>query len=309
MSISAMNKPLIIYHAGCIDGFTSAFVAWLKFGDEAEYFPAFYGMAPPDVMYRDVYIIDFSYNLKAMEKIISYANAVVVLDHHKTAEAALGELRQLNGDTPLGKIHIEFDMNRSGAGMAWDYFFPKSIRPYLVSYVEDRDIWTWKLHDSKEINAFISTFTFDFLEYNKLLNFLDSYNGLEDAAKFGAVLLKKIDQINEAARKRHMFKVDWIPVGKLIAYDIMFLQTPFVNAPYTGISELLQYIMDKENTNIAVGFSYNNQGMWQYSLRSKGDVDVSEIAKLYGGGGHKHAAGFESDGLIISVPVNPIVSR
>ena len=42
-----------------------------------------------------------------------------------------------------------------------------------------------------------------------------------------------------------------------------------------------------------------NSGKYKYSLRSKGDFDVSIIAKAFGGGGHKNAAGFESDTLIL----------
>lgn len=45
-----MSRPLIIYHGpGCMDGFTAAWVAWLRLGDGADYEPAAYGEAPPDV--------------------------------------------------------------------------------------------------------------------------------------------------------------------------------------------------------------------------------------------------------------------
>lgn len=55
---------LVIYHGGCIDGFTSAWVAWRELGTEAEYFPAFYPVGGeltklPDVTGRDVLMLDF----------------------------------------------------------------------------------------------------------------------------------------------------------------------------------------------------------------------------------------------------------
>ena len=41
-----------------------------------------------------------------------------------------------------------------------------------------------------------------------------------------------------------------------------------------------------------------SDGRFQYSLRSRGDFDVSELAKKHGGGGHKGAAGFVVDELV-----------
>ena len=38
-----MNKPLVIYHDTCADGFGAAFAAWLVLGDEADYVPMQYG--------------------------------------------------------------------------------------------------------------------------------------------------------------------------------------------------------------------------------------------------------------------------
>ena len=42
-------------------------------------------------------------------------------------------------------------------------------------------------------------------------------------------------------------------------------------------------------------------GFWKVSLRSKGNVNVAKIAELYGGGGHKNAAGFKIKGSLKSV--------
>ena len=43
---------------------------------------------------------------------------------------------------------------------------------------------------------------------------------------------------------------------------------------------------------------WRGHGVFNYSLRSKGDFDVSELAKRHGGGGHKNAAGFQSPALL-----------
>jgi nanoRNase/pAp phosphatase (c-di-AMP/oligoRNAs hydrolase) len=70
---------------------------------------------------------------------------------------------------------------------------------------------------------------------------------------------------------------------------------PIVNAPYINISELLQKLAEKEA--FSVGWYQRADGKFVYSLRSSATsaVDVSDIARIYGGGGHKNSAGFLSE--------------
>jgi phosphoesterase RecJ-like protein len=42
-------------------------------------------------------------------------------------------------------------------------------------------------------------------------------------------------------------------------------------------------------------------GHWRISMRSKGDVDVREVATRFGGGGHRNAAGCSADGVLADV--------
>lgn len=126
-----MTSPniLVLYHAKCPDGFTSAWAAYKKFGDAAEYVAVFHGDEPPDVKGKEVYVLDFAYPLATTLRMIEEAKSFVLLDHHKTAKAALE-----------GTPGCTFDMDRSGAGMSWDYFHTEP-RPLLVDCVEDRDLW------------------------------------------------------------------------------------------------------------------------------------------------------------------------
>ncbi len=58
--MTANRRPmLVIYHGGCPDGFTAAWVVH-KVYPEAEFYPGVYGQAPPDVAGRDVILVDFS---------------------------------------------------------------------------------------------------------------------------------------------------------------------------------------------------------------------------------------------------------
>ena len=92
-----MNKPLVIYHDSCADGFGAAFAAWLKLGDEAEYFPCQYGeransFDTQQCYDRDVYILDFSFPKMIMDSIMALAKKVVWLDHHASSRVMAEEL-------------------------------------------------------------------------------------------------------------------------------------------------------------------------------------------------------------------------
>lgn len=267
-------KPLVIYHAGCRDGFCAAWVARKALSaNEPEFFAGYYGQEPPDCVGRDVVLVDFSYPLESMRAVISAANSVLVLDHHKTAQAAL-ETLSLN---PPSNTRVVFDMARSGAGLAWDEWFPGIPRHYLVAYVEDRDLWKHNLLYSKSVNAFISTLPFTFEAW-------DEAPDLAIAVKSGRVVEAKVAQYVLEVSKNAMLT--------------MFegYQVPVVCAPQTDISELLHALC--QNEVFALGWWQRADGLFQYSLRSQGDFDVSVLAKRYGGGGHKNAAGFQSKVLL-----------
>jgi oligoribonuclease NrnB/cAMP/cGMP phosphodiesterase (DHH superfamily) len=135
-----MDKPLCIYHGNCLDGFTAAWVAHKYYKGEVDFHKGIYGDRAPDVSGRDVIIVDFSYKRPVMEWIISKSKSLLVLDHHKSAEE---DLKGLDGATE--NVKVIFDMDRSGSGLTWDHFFPQRKRPLFLNYVEDRDLWRFKL--------------------------------------------------------------------------------------------------------------------------------------------------------------------
>jgi hypothetical protein len=110
-----MNKPLCIYHHGCIDGFAAAWAVRKHYGDgEVDFHPGIYGEAPPDVTGRVVILVDFSYKRPVLLQMCAQAACVLILDHHKSAAADLVDL-------PDNAVTV-FDMDRAGAMLAWDYF-------------------------------------------------------------------------------------------------------------------------------------------------------------------------------------------
>jgi oligoribonuclease NrnB/cAMP/cGMP phosphodiesterase (DHH superfamily) len=258
---------IVIYHAHCDDGFGGAWVAHRDFGDAATYHPASYGDAPPDVSGMDVLIVDFSYPRDVMIAMHSQANSMVVLDHHKTAKADCE-----------GLDFCTFDMERSGARMAWDHFNPSVIPPALIRYIEDRDMWRFELEDSKEITAWIRSHPHDFDTWDTLADFFidDAVYAVGEGRAILRSQSKQIASLCKGARRANIGGHD-VPVLCSALYQ----------------SEIGHIIAEGEP--FAAVWFYHSDGGRVWSLRSSAiGIDVSEIAKLYGGGGHKHAAGFRT---------------
>ena len=169
-----MNKPLVIYHDTCADGFGAAFAAWLVLGDEAEYVPMQYGKIDFDfeggffnlgsheadnpctfIAGRDVYILDFSFPKELMDYIFANAKRVVWRDHHKTAfemwcgEYVKGMQHDQTGDVGLSEADIFLDDNKSGAYLAWEYFHPGTEVPMFIQHIDDYDRWVFAIVGTK----------------------------------------------------------------------------------------------------------------------------------------------------------------
>lgn len=266
-------KPVsIIYHGNCYDGITAAWICWTKFEDKADYISLNYSDEPPNVIGKEVYVVDFSFKRDILEKMRLDAESLVILDHHKTAQ---DDLKNFPGAI--------FDMNRSGAGIAWDFFYPTKERPDLVNYVEDRDLWRFKLPNSKEITAWIQSFDIDLYTWINEVAYLD----VENAYKEGKSLLRQQNKL-----------------VKSIAFNARLRKINEYIAPYVQTSILMSEVCDqmlKDYPDYPFSFySFQRKdGKFQYGMRSRPDFDVSIIAKQFGGGGHKQAAGFELDKELI----------
>jgi hypothetical protein len=154
-----MSK-LCIYHGNCADGFTAAWVVRKALGD-IEFHAGVYQTPPPDVTGKDVVMVDFSYKRQVLQEMAAKANSILILDHHKSAADDLIDLP--------ANVQPVFDMDRSGAGLAWDFFFPNERRPALIDHVEDRDLWRFNLPNTREIQANIFSYPYDFDVWDRLV--------------------------------------------------------------------------------------------------------------------------------------------
>lgn len=272
-------KPLVIYHANCWDGFCAAWVARKALRD-IEAVPAQYGQAPPNCAARNVFMLDFSYPREVMRAVAAEADAIVVLDHHKTAEDALAGLDEQFAPY----LTVVFDMEKSGGRLAWDWFTamgydmptPNQPRaPWLVDYTEDRDLWRHALEGTQEINAALRSYPLDFEQW-------DQFELKDPRSTFyheGAAIRRAERQIVES-HVRNAREIE------MAGHAIRAVNATVLFSEIAG--ELAQ------GRPFGACYFDRQDGKRQWSLRSTAEgVDVSEIAKARGGGGHRQAAGFE----------------
>lgn len=263
-----MNE-LCIYHGNCADGFTGAWVVRKAFGEGIQFHAGIYQTPPPETGGRDVILVDFSYKREVMEKIAAEARSVLILDHHKSAEENLRGL-----DTPGSGVEIIFDMNRAGSRIAWDYYFPNEAPPQVLLHVEDRDLWRFTLPKTREIQANIFSYPYDFAIWDKLMSSDPSVLAIEGEA-IERKHFKDIEELLGVVQRR-MF------IG---GYNV-----PVANLPYTLASDAAHKM--GANEPFAACYWDTPRGRIFGLRSSENGIDVSEIAKQFGGGGHKHAAGF-----------------
>ena len=262
-----MKPDLCIYHANCDDGFGAAYAIWKAHGDAVKFHPGIYQADPPDVTGLNVAIVDFSYKHPIMRAIALMARHVLVLDHHKTAEA---ELTGLGEECP--NVTVEFDMERSGAVMAWQHFHPDVAVPSLLIYIQDRDLWTKKLPNIDEFTAALRSYPQDF----KIWDDFSVFELIEEGDSIQRYYRTIVEQTKQHAYRR----------------DVAGFDVPVVNASLFMASELAGELAQGEPFAACYAESATNI-IWSLRSRAPDGMDVAEIARRFGGGGHKHAAGFK----------------
>ena len=258
-----------IYHANCPDGIMSALVCALANPGISLYAASDRTSPPPCELIdgKDVVIADFSYPLEIMKDINSRARTLVLLDHHQTAERALGHLP-----------YCIFEKDKSGAQICWDFFFPGQLQPILIQAVGEADRGKSDLPFTRSIMVMAETLPFEperWLDFMfRIENDLDAE--IQHAAAISEWRSEKIDRI----------------VAKSYLADIGGHLVPVVNS-CDFKSEIGRRLC--RNQPFAAVFS-GSEGRWYISLRSSASgLDVADIAEKLGGGGHRNAAAFLSE--------------
>lgn len=262
---------LIYYHKNCDDGFGGAWAAWLKFGDSAQYTP----IGHDDPLFDtasinsndDIILIDISLSNRALHDLAPEANSITILDHHKTAKDDFQNLES----HPISAV---FDMEKSGAMLAWEYFHPNVAVPLLIQHIQDSDLWQFRLARTKQVMAGLRSHPRDFSTWSSL----ETHHLAND----GDPILRSIEQ-------QVMNLVERAEIITLAGHDI-----PVVNSALHG-SEIGHTLLDHYPEYRFAAIFYVSKSKVHWSLRSRGDFDIGSVAKQFGGGGHPTAAGFTTN--------------
>jgi hypothetical protein len=294
------RKTMCIYHGNCADGFGAAWVVRKALGSGVEFVAGVYGQQPPDVTGKDVILVDFSYKREVLAEMGRAAHQVLILDHHKTAMDDLacfdpfdagvrsdradqaGNNKELGWETAIHvasergapRVAACFDMDHSGAMLAWQHFFPGQEPPQLLRHIEDRDLWLFKLDGTREIQANLFSYPYEFEVWDQLMA-ADVQTLRSDGAAIERKHHKDIAELVAVTKRR-------LVIG---GHDV-----PAASLPYTLTSDAGALMAQGEP--FAACYWDTPDGR-VFSLRSTDEgLDVSEVAKQYGGGGHRNASGF-----------------
>lgn len=279
MTLEDPLKPIVFYHGNCPDGFGAALAFWLKYGETIEYVPVYHGPKPfkgidPSLFFnRQIWMVDIALEREDSIQAHKMAKDFVVLDHHLTNKEHLEDLS-----------FCYFDMNHSGAVLAWQYLFPTEPVPKLLQYIEDRDLDTWKLPYAKELLTAVDAHNHSLKEWAELCDKIEHPSGFTKMLEEGSVMLQYNEVLMDII-KRNSY------IAEIKGYFVPMINTPFFR------SEVVTLLA--KGTLFAAGYHYDGE-RFIFSLRSeKGSgLNVAEIAEKFpGGGGHRNASGFSVKSL------------
>lgn len=258
----------VLFHGSCFDGFTSAWIAKNAGVAPENLFPMSYGGKVPELPEdATVLMVDFSLDRNDLVALRDKLGELIVLDHHKSAEAQLH-----------GLDWAYFDMEESGASLAWKFFHPDDKAPKLVKYIREHDLWRFELEDSAEIRGYLRSYVMTYENWDNLCTTLEMDFAVAQ-------------QEGSAIKRSHEAAVSAMCEAAIIM-DIGGYTVPVVNATIYFSEVATRLLKLHPTAEFAAYYMDRADGMRQWGMRSRVEFDCSKVAKRYGGGGHMQAAGF-----------------
>lgn len=272
-----MNTYVIVYHYPCTDGSTAELVVRQALfardpDSKVVSIPAIHNKdinsfsIPEDLRGASVIVVDFGLPMSVLQEIARHSK-ILVLDHHKSTQDAYADF-----DLPKN-VEFVFDMNKSGAGLAWGYFNPDKTPPWYIDYVQDHDLFLNELSQTEEVSAFIQSFPLDRIERAFTA-------GLSEAKLVGHHLLAQRKELAANIAKTAVV----VDLGAIMAH--------VVNVGFPLAQIVLHHLLRQNECQISIGY-FRVGGAWKLAVRSAeaSPVTALDFCKQFGGGGHIHAAG------------------
>ena len=232
--------------------------------------------------YDYVFITDLSFTQQCMLYENLSPSKFMLIDHHKTAE-------WLN-DYDFANVHVKYKNKLTcGAELFYNYLLKKNLissRHFFVEQVRLYDTWDWT-----KFNNDTPKYLNDLLYVKGISEFVDMYVDRLKRHDVSALTIFNGDDLKMLAYEQKQID-NYLNKKCASATEIIFANHKCMLSFADRYQSILGNKMCtlKDDVNMAVLVNID-EGI--VSLRSVGDIDVAEIAKQYGGGGHKNAAGFK----------------
>lgn len=299
---------MIVLHHNDLDGYCSAAIVYVWAGADTKGFSAIemdYAKPVPFDRIKPnerVWIVDFSISVADMHKLLSITQDVIWIDHHKTAIEKMKGVQYAYHGIDLPGVRKD---GEAACELTWKYIHWWSQRglppvdlsntgvavPRVVRLLGDYDTWTMQYPESVP-----------FQEGMKMLNlaiddarWMDLFTCEQGGVYGDGRPLPEVDMtapIVEDGRKLIRYRDAYC--GKMVnayGYETVFHGHTCYVANVYGFGSLA--FGDKMGQYDICAACIYDGNKWTVSLYSK-QIDVSEICKAHGGGGHKGAAGFAS---------------
>ena len=299
--MNTSEHPIVIYHNDA-DGFGAAWALSKYLGPHIRLQASSYRpIQPSTIEGSPVYMVDVCFSRDLMLEIAERASSLLVLDHHAKTQ----KLTDIPG--------IHYTDQYSACVYTWHYCHPNVPVPKILEYVQDRDLWQWKMFQSKQINTY--------------LNILPQQFGPWDAASNMSIpeLLQASVYAHQAMQHYIQTMLPFTSFTQWAGHIV-----PQVNAGPWFKSELLNILAstplrpgyqtgdrwqdfvvvppeEGETPAFALGWHRTDYGDYKCDLRSATNpktgerCNVATIAEAYGGGGHLGASGFFVDKPIFGI--------
>lgn len=280
---------LIIYHSEDLDGICSRDVVkrWAKTNNyDTTCLGWTHGQPMPEIPehYTYVVIADIMLDIPTMtalhERHSLDKQRVIWIDHHYTSI----ELAKANQLTRFAGIQ---EVGKGACELCWSYFFSPDNVPLVVQLLSAYDVW-----DKQRFNWRLDTLPFQygmrtFDHISEVLLDPEYCIGLSTSQEINEICNRGIKILQYLSSK---YKKD-VEISAFEA-EVCGYDTLCINSQDAG-SQIFESVKDSKYSLFLV-FRYSGLN-YKFSIYAAGgyDVDCGQIAKSFGGGGHKGAAGWE----------------
>lgn len=290
-NISPTDFDVCLYHMGCPDGIGASFPFYRLTKKKGLIFHGVKHDEDPPwnlIEGKNVVIVDFSYDKNTISKICGIVKHIVILDHHDST------FRDLQGiENKYSNIGYIIDLDRSAAQIAWNWcysFIDKYVPiPWFINIIADRDLWKWKIRNSREIGK--ALYHFGWYTWEKME---ELYNSNIKESKLKGIFANQGTALLEMEDKSIHYSILHSVLCEFQGYRVRITAC---NPKYR--SEVGSKLAAKKDCDFAVIWRYSfKNDQWWLSLRSTKDciIPINKIIEKWGGGGHFNACGFTIHG-------------